>query len=162
VLDFESPQDVTRAGTLGTSTWSEGHLEINLILKNACQYAELILGSAVLQPFQGDGWTRMHHGIKLTARMQITRSYCILVNHWLVASLPDNSIAGSRIMPSVAPRSTLRDSVAEAGVVRYQRSPARFKGQFEPVKPSASPNHTFIHVLRFPKLWGLLWRYFAT
>jgi uncharacterized protein YcsI (UPF0317 family) len=49
--------NVTRAGTFGTSTWSEGHLQINLILKNACQYAELILGLAVLQPFLAHGWT---------------------------------------------------------------------------------------------------------
>jgi hypothetical protein len=85
----------------------------------------------------------MRHGIKLTALRQNTRSHCILVHHGLIASLADNSIAGSHIIPSVVSRSTLHDSVAEAGVVRYQRSPTRSKGQFETAKFSASPNHTF-------------------
>jgi DMSO reductase anchor subunit len=89
------------------------------------------------------GWTRMHHGIKLMARMQNTRSYCILVHHRLIDSLADNSIASSHAIPSVVPRFTVHDPVAEAGVARYQRSATRSKGQFETAKSSATPNHTF-------------------
>jgi DMSO reductase anchor subunit len=53
------------------------------------------------------------------------------------------SIAGLHIIRSVVPGSTVHDSVAEACVFHYQRSPIRSKGQCETAKSSALPNHTF-------------------
>ena len=63
------------------------------------------------------------------------------------------------IIPSVVPRSAVHDSVAEAGVVRYQKSPTRSKVQFETAKSSSSGNHTFTMISKTVGNFGTIFCY---